>query len=93
MEYATLTTVTDASCGVDGVLDVVGDCVRRCVFEVYCIGGCPQTVHSFMPQDLVVKLFMSSTRDYDACNVSGGAYTFTSKTDSERMWITRVDTV
>jgi len=46
-----------------------------------------------MPQDLVVKLFMSSTRAYDACNVSGGAYTFIFKTDGERMWIARVGTV
>lgn len=46
-----------------------------------------------MPQDLVVKLFMSSARAYDACNVSGDAYTFTSKTDGERMWMARMGTV
>jgi len=41
MEYTTLTTATDTSCDMNGVLNVVGDCVRRCVFEEYCVGGCP----------------------------------------------------
>jgi hypothetical protein len=92
-KHAFLTTSIDVSCDESMLLHETNEAVRQCIVESYSLGACPRTMHDFVQQDLVIKLFMSSARAYDAHNVSGERYVFTTKVDGERMWMVQAGSV
>lgn len=67
--------------------------VLSIIDEAYSLGACPERFHNFAPKDLIPRLFLSSAHAYDATEVDGDEYVFTTKVDGERMWACKVGSV